>query len=164
MSSILKILIVFAVSSIRFLAGPAVSFGMGLNFLQTWLSTSAGGIIGVIFFFFISRWLLLYYEKHFQTLKKKLKVSLTAIYNRIYPVNDNGSYATKYFTHRRLLVKAVRNYGLISLVILTPVAFSIPFGTFLATRYYSSNKYLLVYLSTSVLLWSLFMSSAISLF
>lgn len=161
MSGFLKILIVFVFSSIKFLFAPALSFGMGLNFIQTWLSTTAGGIMGVFVFFFLSRWFLHLYSMYFSYYTHLLKVKIYGFLNLSTP----KFIPARRFTRRnRFIIKLVRKYGLVGIVTLTPVLLSIPVGTFIATRYYSSNRYLLVYLSGSVLFWSLFMSSAISLF
>jgi hypothetical protein len=161
LSGFLKILIVFLVSSIKFLIAPALSFGMGLNFLQTWLSTTAGGIVGVIGFFFLSRWLIQLYTKYFFYYFHLLKVKIYGLLN----LNIPKLIPARRFTRQnRMIIKIVKRFGLAGIVILTPVLLSIPVGTFIATRYYSANRFLLLYLCASVLFWSLFMSSAISLF
>ena len=161
MSGFLKILIVFAVSTIKFLVAPALSFGLGLNFVQTWLSTTAGGIAGVLIFFFLSRWMIVLYSKYFVYYFHRLK-------SRIYGTLDlklPKIIPSRIFTRRnRMIVKLVRKYGLIGIVVLTPVFLSIPLGTFLAARFYAGNRFLVYYLIGSVVFWSLFMSSAISFF
>lgn len=161
MSGFLKILIVFLVSSIKFLFAPALSFGMGLNFVQTILSTTSGGIVGVFVFFFLSRWLLQLYSRYFFYYFHLLR---TKIYSYLNITIPKFIPARRFTRRNRFIIKLVRKYGLVGIVILTPVLLSIPVGTFIATRYFSSNRYLLVYLSGSVMFWSLFMSSAISLF
>ena len=148
-------------SSIKFLIAPALSFGMGLNFIQTFLSTTAGGILGVVVFFFLSRWILHLYSRYFFYYFHKFKIKVYGFVNIKVP---KFIPARKFTRRNRLIIKMVRKYGLAGIVVLTPVLLSIPVGTFIATRYYSTNRYLLVYLSASVLFWSLFMSSAISLF
>lgn len=161
MSGFFKILIVFAVSSIKFLFAPALAFSMGLNFIQTLLSTTAGGIVGVVVFFFLSRWLLMIYSRYFfyyfHLLRVKGYKALNISVPRFIP-------ARKFTRRNRLIIKLIQKFGLAGIVILTPILLSIPVGTFIATRYFSTNRYLLVYLSGSVLFWSLFMSSAITLF
>jgi len=161
LSGFLKILIVFLVSSIKFLIAPALSFGMGLNFIQTWLSTTAGGIVGVVVFFFLSKWLLLLYSRYFFFYLHLLKIKIYGLLNLSIPKFIPARRFTK---RNRMIIRIVKKFGMAGIVILTPVLLSIPFGTFIATRYYSANRFLLVYLSASVLFWSLFMSSAISLF
>lgn len=161
MSGFLKILIVFLVSSIKFLFAPALSFGMGLNFIQTWLSTTAGGIVGVVVFFFLSKWLLQLYSRYFFYYFHLIRVK---IYNSLNIKIPKFIPARRFTKKNRMIIKIVKKFGMAGIVILTPVLLSIPLGTFIATRYYSANRFLLVYLSASVLFWSLFMSSAISLF
>jgi len=160
-SGFLKILIVFAVSSIKFLIAPALSFSLGLNFLQTFLSTTSGGITGVVIFFFLSRWMLLLYARYFVFYMHRIKKKIYAFLKLEVPIEIP---ARKFTRRNRFIIKIVRKYGLAGIVILTPVILSIPIGTFLATRFYASNRYLLVYLISSVLFWSLLMSSAISVF
>lgn len=160
MSWFLKIIIVFAVSTIKFLVAPALSFGMGLNFLQTWLSTTAGGVTGVVIFFFLSKWMIRIYIRYFSYYFHLVKNKTFSFFN----IKPTISIPNKIFTWRnRLIVKTIRKYGLAGVVILTPVLLSIPLGTFLATRYYNSNHFIIYYLIGSVVFWSLFMSSAISL-
>lgn len=161
MSGFLKILIVFLVSSIKFLFAPALSFGLGLNFIQTWLSTTAGGIVGVVVFYFLSKWLLQLYSKYFFYYIHLVRVKVHHTLNITVPKFIPARRFTK---RNRMIIKIVKKFGMAGIVILTPVLLSIPLGTFIATRYYSTNRFLLVYLSVSVLFWSLFMSSAISLF
>jgi hypothetical protein len=160
-SGFLKILIVFAVSSIKFFIAPPLSFSLGLNFLQTFLSTSSGGITGVIFFYFLSKWIIQLYAKYLIFYFGVIKAAFYKFLNVAIP----ASLPPRKFTRRnRFIIKIVRKYGLSGIVVLTPVILSIPIGTFLATRYYASNRYILIYLISSVLFWSLLMSSAISLF
>jgi len=134
---------------------------MGLNFIQTWLSTTAGGIVGVVVFFYFSKWILALYSKYFfyyfHLVKVKIYTSLNVAVPKFIP-------ARRFTKRNRMIIKIVKKFGMAGIVILTPVFLSIPLGTFIATRYYSTNRFLLVYLSGSVLFWSLFMSSAISLF
>ncbi len=160
MSGFLKILIVLLVSSIKFLVAPALSFGMGLNFIQTWLSTTGGGILGVIVFFFLSKWILQLYSRFFFYYFHLIRVKIYSLLRITLP---KFIPARKFTRRNRLIIKIVRKYGLFGIAAITPVLLSIPVGTFLATRYYSTNRYLLLYMSGSVLFWSLFMSSAISL-
>lgn len=161
MSGFLKILIVLLVSSTKFLFAPALSFGMGLNFIQTWLSTTAGGIVGVVVFFFLSKWLLQLYSRYFFYY---FHLARTRVYNSLNITVPKFIPARRFTRRNRMIIKIVKKFGMAGIVILTPVLLSIPLGTFIATRYYSANRFLLAYLSASVLFWSLFMSSAISLF
>jgi len=166
MSALLKLLIVFVLSSVKFLLAPPLSFGLGLNYLQTLASTSAGGIMGVILFFYFSRLLINLYDKH---VRKYVHVIVHRIASRIqlqhYAVKlFPPTRKKKNFTYaNRLIVKIKRKYGFFGLILLTPVLFSIPLGSFLVARLYPKRRNSVLYLAASVILWSLLMSSAIAI-
>lgn len=165
MSVFLKIIIIFAISTTKFLLAPALSLGMGLSFIQTWLSTTSGGIVGVFIFLFLSKIFIRIYNKYFSKIVFETKRKIYKFFNVEFPYTFGEKRKVKIFTRRnRNTVKYVRKYGLVGIVFLTPVLLSIPVGTFLVTRYYSSNRHLFLYLSASVLFWSLFMSSATFIF
>jgi len=165
LSVFLKIVIVFAISTTKFLLAPALSLGMGLSFLQTWLSTTSGGIVGVFVFFFLSKIFIRLYNKYLSRKIFEGRRKMYSILNVEFPYQYGEKRKVKIFTRRsRNMVKYVRKYGLLGIVILTPVLLSIPVGTFLVTRYYSTNRYLFLYLCSSVIFWSLFMSSATFIF
>jgi len=160
--SFLKYLLILALSSVKFLFAPPLSFEFGFSFMQTWIVTTLGGIAGVVFFFYLSKGLLAIYlrylSRYFLPFYSKLRTIVWNRYQLPMPVK-------KIFTFRnKTLVKIRRKYGLIGIIILTPILLSIPIGTFLAIKYYSRQKNLLAYLSLSVFVWSLVMSSAISIF
>jgi len=160
--SILKYLLILAVSSVKFLFAPPLSFEFGFTFLQTWLVTTLGGVAGVVFFFYLSKGILALY---FRYLSGHISLSYAKIRTVVWNRYQLPVAATKIFTYRnKSIVKIRRRYGLAGIIILTPVILSIPLGTFLALKYYSRQKNLLAYLSLSVIVWSLVMSSAISIF
>ncbi len=167
MTAFLKLLIIFVLSSVKFLLAPPLSFGMGLSYIQTLASTSAGGIMGVILFFYLSRVIIGLYDKYVRkyvhagihSLAGRLQVKHLA--DRYFPLHRKK----KVFTFQnRLFVRIRKNYGFFGIVLLTPVLLSIPIGTFLAARFYPKRKYTLLYLSASVIIWSFIMSSAIAIF
>jgi hypothetical protein len=167
MSALLKLLIVFALSSVKFLLAPPLSFGMGLNFIQTLASTSAGGIMGVFLFFYLSRLLIRVYDIYIRIYIHRAvhyiasRLQIKHLAERFFPLKRKK----KVFTlTNRLFVKVKNKYGFFGIIILTPVFFSIPIGAFLAARFYASRKHTVLYLSASVIIWSLLMSSAIALF
>lgn len=167
MSAFLKVLIVFVLSSVKFLLAPPLSFGMGLGYLETLATTSAGGIMGVFLFFYLSRALIRLYDKF---ARPYVHVSIHWIAEKL----NAGHLAEKYFPlyrkkkvftfTNRLIIKIRNKYGFIGIVILTPVLLSIPLGAFLAARFYPRRQFVVLYLSASVILWSLIMSSAIAIF
>lgn len=150
------------ISGIKFLFAPFVSIGYGFNYFQTVAFTTFGGIAGVIFFYFFSKWLIrLYYRfcpivvTYFGGEKAR----------KVYMDGQCKKVGKKKFTRKNKTIVSIRNrYGLIGIILLTPVLLSIPIGAFLAQKYYSKKNHILIYLSLSVIMWSFFISSFYFLF
>ena len=165
MNSFVKFLLIIATGSIKFLIAPPLSFGFGFNFLQTWAFTSVGGVLGVLFFFFLGRFILKLYSKYYrQAFKDKVHQFADSI-GKLHLAEKFFPKKSKNFTwQNKLIARIKKRWGFIGIVILTPVLFSIPIGTLLALSLYSDRKYLPLYLSASVVAWSLVLSSSIAIF
>lgn len=157
-----KLLQVLFISAVKFLFAPFISIGYGFNYFQTVLITAVGGILGILFFYFLSRWIIRQYNLYsplvfsYFTGDKIEKSKRTLL-------NDN--LLKKKFTRKNKLIINIRNkYGYLGIILLTPVLLSIPIGAFLAQKYYSKKNNTLIYLSISIVLWSFFISSVFFLF
>ena len=161
-STLFKYLLIMAISSIKFLIAPPISFEIGLSFLQTWITTTLGGLAGVLFFFFLSKGIIVMYRRFLAAIVKQY---LTYICTYVRQHDLLPKPKKRIFTYRnKAIVRMRRRYGLLGIIILTPILLSIPLGTFLAIKYYPRQKNLLAYLSLSVMVWSLLMSSAMTIF
>jgi hypothetical protein len=159
---IFKLLQVLIVSGIKFLFAPLVSIGYGFNYIQTALITALGGILGILFFYFLSKWIIAQYIKYSPTIYSYFTGEKIQISRRLL---QQESGLKKKFTWKNKLIINIRNkYGFFGLIIFTPVVLSIPLGAFLARKYYSGRSNTLIYMSISVVLWSFFISSIFFLF
>lgn len=137
---------VVILSGTKFLTAPITALNMGFNFLQTLIITIIGGILGVLFFFYLSEGILFAIEK----IKSALRGGRPASKKRIFSRKN------------RLIVHIIREYGLMGLAVVTPTILSIPVGTFLATRYFHHDKKrIFKYLFSSVVFWSVVISSGV---
>lgn len=148
MEKILQILLVVILSATKFLTAPITSLNIGFGYLETLLITSIGGLIGVIFFFYLSSAIMVLIAK---MSSKKTKKPTTKV-------------KRKFTWKNKLIVHVKREYGLIGLAALTPTILSIPVGTFLAARYFRDPKQVIPYLSASVIVWSVIVSSVVIIF
>ena len=158
---LLKLLQVLLVSSIKFLFGPLVSLGYGFNYFETLILTTVGGVLGLLFFFFLSKWLIrqlnLYLPMIASAFRSKMQQELAV-------VSKQKRTPKRKFTRKNKLIVSIRDkYGYLGIIFLTPVILSIPIGVFLAQKYYSKKSHTLVYLSLSVAMWSFFISSFVFL-
>lgn len=158
--TLIKIIQVIIISSVKFIFAPPISIEMGLSYFETVATTTAGGIIGVFFFYHLSGWLIKAFRKH---LKPKFIRLFNIKKNKSETLNVKGSNTIAkngIFTWKSKLFFLIQNkWGLVGICILTPTIFSIPIGSFLANKYYSKNKNTLVFLCLSVVLWSFLVST-----
>jgi uncharacterized membrane protein len=146
---LLQILLVVILSGTKFLTAPITSLNIGFGYLETLLITTIGGVIGVVFFYYLSAVIMVLIHKlstMFQKGKSKPKKK------RVFTLKN------------KLIVKVKREYGLIGLAAITPIFLSIPLGTFLAARFFQDQKKVLTYLSASVIVWSVIVSSVVIIF
>jgi hypothetical protein len=143
-------------SGIKFIFAPPLSIESGLNYFQTICATTAGGIAGILFFYHLSGGIIrLYRIVHPKV--KALFIMPDAIPDNQGQLNQKRK---KNFTWKnKLIVKIRSKYGMAGIVVLTPVLLSIPIGAFLANKYYSGNKNILLYLSASIVFWSFSIST-----
>ena len=137
MDGIWEIVSVFLLSTVKFVLGSVpLALGLGFPFIKAFLTTSSGGIVGVLIFVNASDYLL-----------KKWK-ERKSHHKKITPFKRN-------FTRKnKLIVNTKRRFGLLGIAFLTPLLLSIPIGSFIALRYFKNKKRVLIYLFGSVLFWS----------
>ena len=116
---------------------PVAIYVMGMSFTETLVYTNIGGILGTLIFVYFSQFLISAWNKYWP---EKLKFRRKK---------------RKIFTKRkRRFVKIKSNYGLIGIVILSPVILSIPVGSFLTVKYYGNRIKNIIFLIAGQLFWS----------
>ena len=159
---VFKLIQVVIVSGIKFLFAPLISVGYGFNYLQTVLFTTAGGILGILFFYFFSKWIIKQYGKYYPIVFSYFSGVHVEKAKKI--LNCDQPPKKKFTRKNKSIINLRRKYGFFGIVLFTPVLLSIPIGAFLAQKYYSKKANVLIYMSISVVLWSFFMSSIFFLF
>jgi len=161
--SFFKLIQVLLLSGVKFLFAPPLSLELGFTYFQTILTTTIGGILGVIFFFFLSEIFLKLFRKIWPHIKSFLSKPNLQIQPTI-AITKTNRKSKKYFSRKnKFIVLIKRKYGLWGIAILTPLL-SIPLGTFLANKYYRNKKSVLFSLTLSVVCWSIIVSSIYILF
>ncbi|MBN2175043.1 MAG: hypothetical protein JW731_12995 [Bacteroidales bacterium] len=160
--SVIKLIQVLLVSGIKFLFAPFISIGYGFNYFQTVIFTTVGGILGILFFYFLSKWLIRQYNKYCPLVFSYFTGEKVEKAKKI--LNCEQTPKKKFTRKNRLIINVRNKYGLFGIILLTPVLLSIPIGAFLAQKYYSRKTNLLIYMSISVVIWSFFISSVFFLF
>lgn len=141
MSYSLKIITVFLLATVKYFYSPLSGFLLGLNFIETTITVLVGGVIGFLFFYFLTD-LLLASMVHIKPVVVKVTPRSTRLHYRNWRIKKiRKTKNKKVFTRRnKFLVRLRRTYGLWGIALLTPVALSIPLGSFLMRRYYGHRK------------------------
>lgn len=148
-----KILTLLLFSAVKFIwAFPLARYEFRFHIAETFLITTAGGFLGVLFFsfiwdFLISMWFKVYHNMVNHHIGEKFVPQF---------LKKRYSRKKQVFTRKnKRYVKVKQKFGIIGIAVLTPVLFSIPIGTFLAIRFYKRKMSTMVYLFGSVCFWSL---------
>ena len=158
---IIKQLSILLISAVKFLFAMPASYLLGYSYIHTFLNILVGGMIGVLFFYFAGKGVIYFFNVHFPLVMRAF-YQITGIGR---PNKRTAPKTVKYNTRRNRRIIQIRNrFGYPGLIILTPVLFSIPVGTFLGVKYFSGRKNLLLMLSLSVFGWSVLLASIGHLF
>ncbi len=160
MEVVLKIISVALFATVKYIFTLPYALFIGLSYQQSILSIIVGGTIGFIFFYYMNEWLL--------KLLKRFKLYLFKAPEfgcLLHCLHDMWiNRRRRIFTRKsRLIVRMKSNYGLLGLIIATPVLLSIPFGAFLAKRYFSQHKMVPLYMSLSITGWSAILTGGVLL-
>lgn len=139
-----EILTVFLLSTVKFVFGALpLALSFGFSFFETVVVTSVGGFVGVLFFVFLSDHLLHFFKQ------RKLK-----------KLHQQKVVQKKSMSRKNRMILNVKNkFGLIGITFLTPLLFSIPLGCFLSVRYFKNKQQIILYMFSSILLWSVSIAS-----
>ena len=159
---VFKLIQILIVSGIKFLFAPLISIGYGFNYFQTVIFTTIGGILGILFFYFFSKWIIRQYSKFCPIVFSYFTGEKVERAKKI--LNCDQPPKKKFTRKNKIIINLRRKYGFFGIIFLTPVLLSIPIGAFLAQKYYSKKANVLIYMSISVVLWSFLISSVFFLF
>ena len=141
MPSLVKIVNVFLLATVKYFYTPIYAFIIGLDFFETIVTLIAGGIFGFFVFYYLSNMLIL----SARILKPSvIKYTPEGILNRMRIWKQKRAIKRKnrkkFSKRNKMIVKARSNYGMWGICLLTPVLLSIPLGAFLLRKYYHQRK------------------------
>lgn len=146
MAEFLKILSVFLTCTFFFvkLGIPTAVIVFKYNFWKVFLVSCAGGITGNVIFTNLSASILKW--THAYKLKK-----------------NKDHKRTVFSKSTRRIVRIKRNFGLAGIALITPLIGQ-PVGAFFAEKFFKDKKKVILYLSVSIVLWSVMLYFILLLF
>ena len=154
MIAILKFIQVFLLATVKYVLTFPFALVIGLNFEQTLIAVTLGGIAGFFFFYHFSGFAIKQFH-HAKTFIWKISPpSFRQKYREIISWRKNLT-GEKVFTRRNRFIARFRSkYGLPGIIIASPVVLSLPIGAFLLNKYYPKHKLVMPYMILSILSWA----------
>jgi hypothetical protein len=138
---LLKILEIVLIAAIKFVIAPFEAERYGFNFGDAFIITTTGGTLGIFAFTFIGEIITMGWKK------------LIHLFKKVFHIREKPK--KKFTWTRKFIIKTKMRFGLIGLVITTPIILSIPLGTFITHRFYKRKWKNILLLIASLILWSL---------
>jgi hypothetical protein len=150
----LKIINVFLLATIKYVLTFPYALLIGLNFEQTLIVVTLGGIIGFLFFYYLTGFAI----KHVHLIKSFLRRHLPPIfylkYRQLVNWRKKITGERVFSKKNRMIVWFRAKLGLPGILILSPVILSLPLGAFLLNKYYSKSKFVMPFMVLSILSWT----------
>ena len=154
MDYLLKILSVYFVTVLKYWFGFPAARLAGLNFTESYLITTLGGITSFFIFYFFSPYVFKFFSWIIYEFKKLLKINIEPVLKTRKKIFNKRS---------RLFVKVMQRYGITGLAIVTPSLISIPVGSTIAANLSgrnAKNKLKVITLfCASIIFWDLVLTA-----
>ncbi len=141
MAYFLKILNVLLLSTVKYFYTPIYAYMIGLDYWGTMAAMIVGGVLGFLIYYHFSK-IVIVSTKHIKPLANiVIPYHLRDHYNRYKHKRRLRKKNKKIFTKRnRRLVKLGNNYGMYTIILLTPILISLILGAFLLRKYYGNRR------------------------
>lgn len=161
---VLKILHIILLASVKYIVTLPYAMIIGLEYKYAIFAVLIGGIGGFLFFYYLSKPLDRGLKCIWPPLCKLVPTGLKTRYNS-YRQKLTSKPSKRIFSKQsRFLIRTKSTYGFWGIILATPVLLTIPIGAFLANRYYSHKKYIVLYMILSIVGWAGVLSGLIHLF
>lgn len=154
MVGVFKIIQVFLLATVKYVITFPFALLIGLNFVQTLVAVTLGGIAGFFFFYHLSGYATsqLHHVKTF--LHKYTPHAIHLKFRQLMTWRKQVTGERVFSKRNRFIASFRAKFGLIGIVVLSPVILSIPIGAFLLNKYYSKHKMAKPYMVLSIISWT----------
>lgn len=147
----LKVVEVALVASVKFLLAPFAAEGLGFNFGQSFAMTTAGGLAGIITFYYAGTKIAVWWRHLMALIKSVFTRRPASVIERKPP--------KRFSRTKRFIVRVKTRFGLAGIAFITPSLISIPIGSLVAANLYRKKKGVLLALMVSLVFWSLVLNA-----
>ena len=154
MIAVFKICQVFLLASVKYVLTFPFALLIGLNFIQTLIAVTLGGIAGFFFFYHLSGFAMNRIHRIKSFIWKYTPRPIRLKYRKLLAWRKSITGERVFSKRNRYIVRFRSKFGLPGIVILSPAILSIPIGAFLLNKYYSKHKLARPYMVLSILSWT----------
>lgn len=140
-AEVLRVVSIFFLSATKLMWAPGTAVASGFSFWETVVISSAGGMTGIVFFYYFGH--IVFVAIDGWRARKRKKVVAKRVFTR----------------KSRMVVNVKSKFGLIGLTFLTPCIISIPIGCVIAAKFYYKNRLTLPLLLIFTIFWSFILST-----
>jgi hypothetical protein len=120
---------VFFSAFAKFMFAPLIGKGFQLDFITSWVSSFAGGLVSAIIFYFLSEYFMKRYHK--KKVEKRLHMERTG------EIVKQKKNFTKL---NRTIIKVKHKIGQYGLCLFAPLFLSVPIGSIICAKFYGNQK------------------------
>jgi len=161
---VVKFLHVILLASVKYIITLPYALLIGMKYPQALLAVLLGGIGGFLFFYYLSKQFIKLVNFVWPCICNKIPQVFKVHYETFCKKRKNKKPA-KIFTRRnRFITRIKTTYGLWGIILATPVLLTIPVGAFLANKYYSRQRHIVLYMILSIVGWAGILSGVVHLF
>jgi hypothetical protein len=150
----IKVIQVFLLATVKYVITFPYALLIGLDFQQTLIAVTLGGIAGFFFFYHLSGFASKWIHHHKPFLRKHIPFPIRVKYRQLKAWRKRLTGERVFSKRNRFIASFRAKFGLIGIVILSPVILSIPIGAFLLNKYYSKHKLAKPYMVLSIVSWT----------
>ena len=164
MEYLLKYLNVILIASGKYFWATPYAILLKLNVVETIVMIQIGGLLGFLFFYYLFAFLL----KEIKLLWPKVYLITPAIFKVRFEqwriVRRQRKLNAKKFTRtNKMIVRIRERWGMVGIVVLTPVLLSIPVGALIGTKYFRHRHGFIPWMLLSIFIWGIVSVSIFSL-
>jgi hypothetical protein len=120
-----KYILLFGLSTFKFMVAPLGGIPMKLSFWETYFSCILGAIFCASFFYFLSGYFIKRAAK-----KRRAQFLITGLY----------STKKKFTRINKTIIKIKKTFGIVGICLFAPFFLSIPGGTIIVAKFYGGDK------------------------
>lgn len=161
---VIKFLHIILLASVKYFFTLPYAMIIGLEYKQALIAVLIGGVGGFLFFFYLSKPIIRGLDFLWPHICRLAPPAYKFRYKALCERRLSDKSKKIFNRQSRIIAKIRSTYGLWGIIFATPFLLTIPVGAFLASKYYSGHKHIVLYMIVSIIGWAGVISGVVHLF